>query len=145
MYNQSILLPCTENVTPANMVSARNIIEAAIPPGYALTDLQPRVTTGRNPHRWVGSFTRNDNQYRADCQFLVVIKKDFKRYCPVGSEIRTVSICDDPNPNHKKIEVEFLVNCYCSKIVNRRRRRRWIDSNCYQYSYTTEQSTCVGT
>lgn len=156
---QTILLPCTENVAPADMVAARNIIQGAIPPGYALEDLNPMVTTGRNPHRWVGEFSRADNRYETGCAFMTLLKKDFKRYCPQGSDIRVVFV--RPTPNNERIIVEFLVNCYCTKIV-RRRRSHWdpnhssftkeferlklkCSSPTYQDGYTTEPSSCPGT
>lgn len=141
---ESVLLPCTDNVLPADMLLARNIIESSVPPNYRLADLQPRVTTGRNPHRWVGYFTRNDNQYRSDCLFLVSTKKDFKRYCPQGSEIRAISV--NGNPNNQNIEVEFLVNCYCTKITRRRRRSNYYNTTpCHTSGYTKEETTCSGT
>lgn len=92
---QTILLPCTENVAPADMVAARNIIQGAIPPGFAL-DLNPMVTTGRNPHRWVGEFSRADNRYETGCAFMSLLNKDFKRV-----------VFGRPTPNMKELLWSF--------------------------------------
>lgn len=114
------LLPCTDVVDQQRMARARNIIEASTPPGYTLRDIKPDVTLGRNPHRWIATFRRNDNHYENGCAYLVSTKKYFKRVCPARSEIRTISIRNTPNDNC--ISVEFLVNCYCENNPRRRRR-----------------------
>lgn len=93
-----VLLPCTDTPTPADLLTARNILGVSTSPGYALQELSPRVTSGRNPHRWIATFTRNDNNYS-----LTAVKKDFKRYCPMGSEIQIVN--QDTEPNRNRIVV----------------------------------------
>ncbi|KAL3283999.1 hypothetical protein HHI36_018169, partial [Cryptolaemus montrouzieri] len=68
-------LPCTNKVDQMVLDRARHIILASTPPGYRLIDLVPIVTSGRNPHRWQGSFSRNDNRYETGCAFLQAIKR----------------------------------------------------------------------
>lgn len=54
------LLPCTNQVNNADLHTATNIVTDGIPPGYVL---EPTVTEGRNRHRWIDTFSRNDNNY----------------------------------------------------------------------------------
>lgn len=134
------LLPCTEHITAAEIQIARDILEESTPPGYRLENLFSEVTTGRNPHRWTGEFSRNDNLYNCGCVFLTSVKKDFKRTCPAGSEIRVIRIRTGNNP---RILVEFLVNCYCTNIPQRKKRSVWSSSTpCRWSGYTTEKAVC---
>ncbi|KAL3287150.1 hypothetical protein HHI36_001629 [Cryptolaemus montrouzieri] len=64
------LLPCTDQPTPADMQLADDIIQDATPPGYSLVQVEPMVSTGRNPLRWIAFFTRNDNHYSCGCQYI---------------------------------------------------------------------------
>lgn len=138
-FANAILLPCTENVNQQDLDTATDILRQATPPGYTINTVVPTVCTGRNPHRWVVSYSRNDNVYEAGCAFLTAIKKDFKRYCPQGSEVRMVMLTNQPNQlNQKLITVEFLVNCYCTNVV--RRKRSW--RQCNKVGYTREPATC---
>lgn len=130
------LLPCTDVVTPADILVARNILEDATPVGYILNDITAEVTIGRNPHRWRATFHRNDNNYNHGCEYLTIVKKEFKKTCPQGSEIRIVSLQN--GLNGQCIVVEFLVNCMCTNIP--RRRKRWLQ--CQSHQYTTEHSIC---
>lgn len=130
------ILPCTDGGTAEIIAAARNVILDATPPLYQLEDVVPHVTLGRNPHRWLGHFTRRDNQYDSGCQFLASLKRDFKRLCPQGSEIRTVSLINIQG--NQRITVEFLVNCYCANNLRRRRR----DIRCYSFGYTPEIWHC---
>ncbi|KAL3273321.1 hypothetical protein HHI36_014770 [Cryptolaemus montrouzieri] len=75
-------LTCTEQPTPADMQLSDDIIQDATPPGYSLVQVEPMVSTGRNPHRWIAFFTRNDNHYSCGCQYISHAKAEFKRLCP---------------------------------------------------------------
>ncbi|KAJ8947655.1 hypothetical protein NQ318_009539 [Aromia moschata] len=106
------------------IATARGVVENATPLGYTLDEVVPEVATGRNPHRWVCTFSRNDNNYESGCAFLVAVKKDFKRFCPQGSEVRIVMLRN--LPNRPRISVEFLtwnegnnnVHCkFCSEDI----------------------------
>ena len=91
------LLPCTDVVTQADLLVARNILDDATPPGYTLDDLSAEITTGRDPHQCLGTFKRNDNHYNTGCQYLTAVEREFKRVCPQGSEIRVIRLRNDPN------------------------------------------------
>lgn len=135
------LLPCTDNPSPADRQLARRIIRDHTPPGYNMVDLDSEVTSGRNPHRWVGIFTRNDGQYECGCAYLTAVKRDFMRFCPTGSEISTVRLRRLQNGN--RIIVEFLVNCFCTNI--RRKRSAFFNfgnTHCNNSGYTTEHALC---
>lgn len=103
------LLPCTDNVDDAVMDTARDIIRDSVPPGYNLQNVLPSVTLASNPHRWIATFTCNDNNYEFGCTFLTTVKSNFKRHCPQGCTIKTVSLMNVPNGRY--ISVEILVNC----------------------------------
>lgn len=138
------LLPCTDNPTAADFQTARRLIQQSTPPGYTFVDVDPEVTTGRNLHRWIARFTRNDGTYEYGCEYIVSVKQNFKRYCPAGSEVPNIRVRRIPNRN--EIIVEYLVNCYCTN-VSRRRRRAFLffknhDPVCNISGYTKERSIC---
>ncbi|KAL3272066.1 hypothetical protein HHI36_022528 [Cryptolaemus montrouzieri] len=91
------LLPCTEQPTLADMQLADDIIQDAFPPGYSLVQVEPMVSTGRNPNRWIAFFTRNDNHSSCGCQYISHAKAEFKRLCPQGSDISFVHVNNNPN------------------------------------------------
>lgn len=134
------ILPCTENVDNAVMAATREVLEDATPPGYTLDNYHPCVQTGRNPHRCTVVYQRNDNHYSSGCDYLTAVRQDFKRLCPQGSEISYVTFQNVPmNP---RIEVQFLVNCYCTKNP---RRHRSVKHYCRSTGYTREPASCTGT
>lgn len=131
-------LPCTENVDQRHMDQAREIIQDATPAGYILGEVEAMTTTGRNPHRWIATFTRDNNEYETGCQYISAVQREFKRKCPQGAEIRCVQV--KSNPNERGIKVEFLVNCFCTNIPRRRRRSLW--AQCHARGYTREPALC---
>ncbi|KAL3272075.1 hypothetical protein HHI36_022537 [Cryptolaemus montrouzieri] len=132
------LLPCTEQPTLADMQLADDIIQDAFPPGYSLVQVEPMVSTGRNPNRWIVFCTRNNKHSSCGCQYISHAKAEFKRLCPQGSDISFVHV--NNNPNRQRVCVEFLVNCLCRKVVQRRRRRNF--GRCNVLGYSTEHSIC---
>lgn len=134
-------MPCTDNVDANAMNLAHRLMEDSTPPGYRLTNHYPIVQTGRNPHRWVGIYERRDNIYNTDCHYLTGLRQDFKQYCPLGCEISQAVVAT--SPNGKFIQIEFLVNCKCTKLGGRRRRRN-ISYDRYCDRFQTEKSTCTG-
>ncbi|CAH0550971.1 unnamed protein product [Brassicogethes aeneus] len=71
---------CTENVDQRHMDQAREIIQDATPAGYTLGEVEAMTTTGRNPHRWIATFTRdnNDYNYETGCQYISAVPKELK-------------------------------------------------------------------
>lgn len=131
------LLPCTDNVDDNNMAAGGLILEDATPPGYTFQELHPVVQTGRNPHRWIGIFSRNDNHYDYGCAYITDIRNNFRRICPQGSEVSQIAVLRTPGNN--RIQVEFLVNCLCTRIP---RRRRSVSGSCSPGQYTREYPVC---
>lgn len=138
-------MPCTENVDAAAIVDAERLLEDSIPPGYRLTEFYPTTQTGRNPHRWICSYERLDGIYRQDCDYLTDVRRAFRRDCPAGCEISQVVVSQ--SPNRQFIQVQFLVNCLCTKIPRRRRDASSGYRNCtnsFNPIYKREQCTCTG-
>ncbi|XP_044749600.1 uncharacterized protein LOC123310219 [Coccinella septempunctata] len=134
--NMLNLLPCTENVTPQDEQKAADIIKDSTPPGYTFIGVRPEVRLGRNPHRWIGVFTENTGAYETGCPAMVYLKQQFRKLVPQGSDLSSVRII--PSTSGSTIEVEYLVNCFCTKVPRRRRR----SSRCHTRGYTRETGKC---
>lgn len=72
-------MPCTENVDANALNVARQILERNVPPGYRMTDFFPNTRTGRNPHRWVCIYERNDGVYSQTCDYLTTARTVLKK------------------------------------------------------------------
>lgn len=131
------LLPCTENITPQAEEEACRIIKDATPPGFTNIGVRPEVRLGRNPHRWIGIFNNNAGTYETGCQAMYHVKQQFRRLVPQGSDLSSIRII--PSTSGTTIEVEYLVNCFCTKVP---RRRRNIFAQCQIRGYTTESGIC---
>lgn len=131
------LLPCTEDVSQEDEARATEIIKDATPPGFTFVGVRPEVRLGRNPHRWIGIFLADSDSYETGCQSMRYLKQQFRRFVPQWSDISAVKITT--STSIKTIEVEYLVNCYCSKVS---RRRRSLYPRCQLQGYTTESGVC---
>lgn len=130
-------LPCTEGVNANDMALAERILQQSTPEGYVLFDYYPVAQTGRNPHRWIAQFRRRDNVYRQDCVYLTDVRLSFKQECPRGAEISQVQVCCSPTRNF--IQIEFLVNCRCTRVARWKRNVSSIN-----HSFMREHSLCTG-
>jgi len=89
------------------MALAQRILQDASPPGYTLVNHEPSVETGRHPHRWISTFTRNDGYYSCGCAYLTRVKQEFLRVQPQGSAISKVHVKTNPLNPTPKIEVRI--------------------------------------
>lgn len=89
-------VPCTDNVDVAAYDLAGRFLREYTPPGYRLIEYLPSTQTGRNPHRWICRYERDDNVYLQDCSYLTDVRASFKRDCPAGCEISQVAVTSTP-------------------------------------------------